>query len=127
MHFSKSSFAGSYLFYILDLMARPSLGAFELVVMVSVGALDEAYSASVRLEVSRRLEREASLGAVYTTLQRLEAKRLVTSWSSDPTGRRGGRSKRLYRVTSPGMRALRTARALHARMWTGMGETSGTP
>ena len=74
-------------------MALPeSIGQFEHVVLAAVLALvDGAY------------------GALYATLDRLEDKGLVTSWLSDPTPERGGRSKRHYRLESSGERALRDA------------------
>ena len=48
-----------------------------------------------------------ALGAVYATLDRLEDKGLISSWLSDPTPERGGRSKRCYKLEQDGMRALR--------------------
>ncbi|MFN8573359.1 MAG: helix-turn-helix transcriptional regulator [Gemmatimonadaceae bacterium] len=112
------------MFYILELMPGVSLGTFELAIMLSIGALDHAYSASIRREVSRRLERQASVGAVHTTLQRLEAKRLVTSWDAPPLPRRGGRARRVYRLTALGGRLLRASRDLHLRLWDGWGDSA---
>jgi PadR family transcriptional regulator, regulatory protein PadR len=107
------------MFYILVQMT-PSVGEFELAVLVSLHALDDAYGAAIRREVSRRLGRECAVGAVYTTLQRLEEKRLITSWTSDPTPVRGGRARRCYRTTPSGDRALRTAHQLRERLWRGV-------
>ena len=52
-------------------------------------------------------EQTCSLGALYTTLDRLEAKGLVETWLSAPTQQRGGRAKRMVRVTGKGARAAR--------------------
>ena len=101
-------------------MTTPSLGEFELAVLLSLASLDDAYGASIRREVSRRLGRDCTVGAVYTTLQRLEDKHLITSWTSDPTPVRGGRSRRCYTVTPAGDRALRTARETRERLWKGV-------
>jgi DNA-binding PadR family transcriptional regulator len=101
-------------------MTASSLGEFELAVLVSLAALDDAYGAAIRREVSRRLDRDCTVGAVYTTLQRLEDKRLIASWTSDPTPVRGGRSRRCYRVTPNGERALRAARESRERLWKGV-------
>ena len=101
-------------------MTEPTIGDFELAVLLSLAALDEAYGASIRREVSRRLGRECSVGAVYTTLQRLEEKRLISSWTSDPTPVRGGRARRCYEITPAGDRALRSARATRERLWKGV-------
>lgn len=109
------------MFYILVLiMTAATIGDFELAVLVSLAALDDAYGASIRREVSRRLGRDCTVGAVYTTLQRLEEKGCIESWTSDPTPVRGGRSRRCYRLTSGGSRALVTARAERERLWMGV-------
>jgi PadR family transcriptional regulator PadR len=101
-------------------MTTVSLGEFELAVLVTLASLDDAYGAAIRREVSRRLGRECAVGAVYTTLQRLEEKRLITSWMSSPTPVRGGRSRRCYKITPAGGRALREARTIRERLWSGV-------
>src|SRR3954469_4494165 len=100
--------------------AIPTIGDFELAVLVSLAALDDAYGAAIRREVSRRLGRDCTVGAVHTTLQRLEEKGLVTSWTSDPTPVRGGRARRCYKATRVGERALRDAHAVRERLWVGV-------
>jgi DNA-binding PadR family transcriptional regulator len=99
-------------------MARASLGELELAVLLSVARLaQDAYSASVRRDVSQRLQREQTVGAVHATLQRLENKKLVTSWMSDATPVRGGRARRCYAVTAAGERALERAYAVNIAVW----------
>jgi DNA-binding PadR family transcriptional regulator len=91
-----------------------TIGQFEQVVLAAILALDDrAYGVTIHTKVEEFLApKSASLGAVYATLDRLEDKRLVKSWLSDPTPERGGRSKRHYRVEPAGERALRdSARA----------------
>ena len=61
-------------------MSDEALGTFEEQVMLAVlHARDEAYGMSVRREIEARTDREVSIGAVYATLDRLEAKGLVSS------------------------------------------------
>src|SRR6185436_3120508 len=99
-------------------MTAPTLGDFELAVLLSVSRLgDDAYGLRIRRDVNELRRRDYAVGAIYTTLQRLEEKRLVESWLSDPLPVRGGRSKRQYRLTSAGSRALRDARKLATRLW----------
>lgn len=70
----------------------PIPGGFEQIVLLAILRLrDEAYGVSIRREITERAEREVSPGALYTTLDRLEAKGLVTSSFGDPTPERGGR------------------------------------
>ena len=98
-----------------------SLGEFEQLVMFAVLRLDDgAYGATVREELRQRAGREVSPGALFTTLERLEARGLVTSRYGDPTPERGGRRKRFYRLTGEGRRALATSFAMVTRMARGL-------
>jgi DNA-binding PadR family transcriptional regulator len=96
--------------------ARDYLGEFEHIIVLALLRLeDRAYGVTVRQEIERRTNREVSIGAIYATLDRLEAKGYVKSHLGDPTPERGGRSKRFFRVTAKGMTAVnRTHRALHS-------------
>jgi len=95
------------------------IGPFEQVVLTAILALaDNAYGVTIHAEVSRLIaQKTVSLGAVYATLDRLEDKKLIASWLSDPTPERGGRSKRHYRLQSAGERALRESVLASKRVW----------
>jgi DNA-binding PadR family transcriptional regulator len=94
--------------------SRDYLGEFEHIVVLALLRLeDRAYGVTVRQEIEFRTKRQVSIGAVYATLDRLEAKGYVKSRRGDPTPERGGRSKRFFRVTASGAAALkRTQQAL---------------
>jgi PadR family transcriptional regulator, regulatory protein PadR len=96
--------------------ARDYLGEFEHIVLLAVLRLgDQAYGVTVRREIEARTGREVSIGAIYATLDRLEAKSYVQSRVGDPTPERGGRSKRFFRVTAQGLSAIKhTHRALRS-------------
>ena len=97
------------------------LGDFELAVLLAVARLgSDAYGASVRRDLSTRTRRDYSVGAVYTTLQRLEDKRLIRSWMSEATALRGGRAKRCFELTAEGERSLTRAREVTAALWSGL-------
>ncbi|MGC2743642.1 MAG: helix-turn-helix transcriptional regulator [Candidatus Angelobacter sp.] len=104
------------------MLGRDYLGEFEhMVVLALLRLQDQAYGVTVRQEIEVRTKREVSIGAVYATLGRLEAKGYVKSHYGDPTPERGGRSKRFFRVTPRGVAAVnRTHRALHS-MTEGLG------
>jgi DNA-binding PadR family transcriptional regulator len=86
------------------------LGELEQVVLLALLRLGEdGFGVSVQQEIEGQTRREVSLGAVYTTLARLEQKGFVASRVGDPTPRRGGRRKKLYRVLPKGRRALATS------------------
>lgn len=93
---------------------RNYLGEFEHIVVLALMRLgDRAYGVTVRQEIAARIGRDVSVGAIYATLDRLEAKGYVTSRLGEPTAERGGRSKRFFRVTAKGVSAVnRTRRAL---------------
>jgi DNA-binding PadR family transcriptional regulator len=94
------------------------LGEFELFVMLALLRLGrDAYGMKVRREIEERTGRDASIGAVYATLERLEAKGLVASELAEPTPERGGRAKRTFQITGEGMAAVeRSRRALEGMM-----------
>jgi len=107
-----------------------ALGEFEQVILFALLRLEgEAHGAAVALEIESRAGRHVSPGALYTVLDRLEAKRLVTSWIGDSTPERGGRRRRVYRLLPEGARALRDwyggVRAMAAGMTTRLDELAG--
>ncbi len=102
-------------------MSAPSLGTLELTILLAVARLgEEAYGLAVRRDVSERMRRDYSVGAVYTTLQRLEDKGLVASRATDPLPVRGGRSRRQFKVTGAGQRAIREAQRVAQSAWAGV-------
>ena len=82
------------------------VGEFEYLILSAAAHLgEEAYGAAMREVIETIGGRACSLGALYTTLDRLEAKGLVKTWMSAPTQQRGGRAKRMVLVTGSGVRA----------------------
>jgi DNA-binding PadR family transcriptional regulator len=100
------------------------LGEFEQIVLVALLRLGEkAYGMAVRREIETRTSRSVSIGAVYATLERLEAKGYVGSFAGDPTPERGGRAKRYFRIESDGQRALEESRRAMRQMLEGIETT----
>ncbi len=84
------------------------LGEFEYLLLSAAARLgDNAYGAAIRQEIEGATESRCSIGALYTTLDRLEAKGLLKTWMGDPTPQRGGRPKRMVRVTGKGVQEAR--------------------
>lgn len=101
---------GAYLSYDVEHMAsQASVGPFEQVVLAAILRCGvNAYGVTIHEAVEQLSGgKRVALGAVYATLDRLEDKGLISSWLSDPTPERGGRSKRHYRLAADGERALR--------------------
>src|ERR1700728_3892116 len=85
------------------------LGEFEyLLITAAAGLGDSAYGAAIRAEIEATTGRKCSIGALYTTIERLETKGLLTTWMGDATPQRGGRSKRMIRVTPKGVQAAKS-------------------
>ncbi len=94
-----------------------TLGEFEQLILLAVLRLGEgAYGATIHQDIEQRTARAISLSAVYTTLDRMEAKGFVGSRLGDPTPQRGGRRKKFYALSAAGSEALsrsyRTFRAM---------------
>lgn len=82
------------------------LGEFEYFLLTAAARLGEdAYGAAIRQEIEEATGRPCSIGALYTTLDRLETKGLVKTWMGEATAQRGGRAKRMVRVTAKGIHA----------------------
>ena len=80
------------------------LGEFEYLMITAASRLGEdAYGIAIRHSIEEATGRRCSIGALYTTLDRLESKGLVKTWMGDPTPQRGGRPKRMVRVTAKGV------------------------
>ena len=79
------------------------LGEFEyLLIAAAVRLGDDAYGAAMKQEIEAATGGNCSIGALYTTLDRLEAKGLLETWMGEATAQRGGRAKRMVRVTADG-------------------------
>jgi PadR family transcriptional regulator PadR len=95
------------------------LSRSEELVLLSVWSLQDEASC---LPIQRKLEdvtgKTWSLGSIFDPLERLERKRLLESRLMEPTKERGGRSKRVYRLTTLGKRALKDLRSIQEALWT---------
>ena len=103
-------------------MTQRSLGDFEQLLLFAILRLgDEAYGATIRQEIEQRAGRFVSAGAVYTALDRLEAKGLVSGRVGEATPARGGRRKKYYRLERLGAESLQQSYAEIQRMAAGLG------
>jgi DNA-binding PadR family transcriptional regulator len=84
------------------------LGEFEQLILLALVALpqEQAYGVPIREKIEQRTGKAVSTGAVYTALERLASRGLITSELGEPTSERGGRRKRLYRLEYEGARLL---------------------
>jgi DNA-binding PadR family transcriptional regulator len=105
-------------------MPPSNLGEFETLLLLAVLHLtehqQEAYGSAVRDEIEARTGRAVPRGSIYVTLDRLEEKGLLASREGGTSAARGGRPKRLFKVTPPGLRAVKASVTALARMQRGL-------
>lgn len=82
------------------------LGELEELVLMIVAILEEAYGITVMDEIETQVDRKVNISAVHTVLDRLEKKGFVSSFMGGASAERGGRRKRLFRVTAEGSKAI---------------------
>ncbi len=94
------------------------LSRSEEIVLLAVWRLQgNAYGVSIREQASRVTGHDWTFGAVYVPLDKLTRKGFLTKASSEPSARRGGRSKCLYELTREGREALREIRRVQEALW----------
>ena len=114
------------IFYIVEYMPRSQsiskkLGEFEQLVLLALLRLrEDAYGTTICQEIEKRTNREISLSAVYTTLDRMEEQGLIKSRIGDPTPQRGGRRKKYFQLLPRGEEALAESYKALKRMITGL-------
>lgn len=94
------------------------LGEFEELVLLTIVNLDkDAYGVAIKDDIEERSKRVLSIGALHTTLTRLEEKGYIKSWMGEPTQVRGGRRKRFFEVTQRGKMELHNMKSLRDELW----------
>ncbi len=97
---------------------RCYLGELELMLLLILIRLgDDAYGVPISRELERHRGREVSLGSVYASLERLEAKGLVLSELGQPLRERGGRARRYFRITEKGVAQTEETRQVLSSLW----------
>jgi len=94
-------------------LSRPE----EIILLAVMKLNDNAYGVSIRKMVQELTGKYWSIGAVYVPLERLEQKGYVKSFSSEPLPERGGRRKRLFRITLEGIKELEKIRRVNQVIW----------
>lgn len=116
--FLETNFSDQSILRKREEMKKMTLGAFEELVLLTVGVLkDNAYGVTIREELEENLKKDISLGALYAALQRLEDKGWVDSRVGGITEKQGGRRKQYYDITEAGVRALHEVRSLRNELF----------
>jgi DNA-binding PadR family transcriptional regulator len=99
-------------------MKETRLGDFEEVILLLVGILGkEAYAFKIAEEFESQTGRSVSIGAVHSTLSRLDDKGFLTSEFGSATAERGGRRKRIYTITAYGRKVLKESQDFKVSLW----------
>lgn len=99
-------------------MKGTNLGEFEeLLLLVVLILQEEAYMLRIKDEIKNQVNRSISMGALHTTLARLEQKDFLKSEMGGATNERGGRRKRIYELTTAGKAALNEVKEMRASLW----------
>ncbi len=78
---------------------------------------EDAYGVSIRQEITEKLDRKVSIGALQSALRRMESKGYLKSIYGEATAVRGGKRKRFFRVTALGMKALEYSKDIRLQLW----------
>jgi PadR family transcriptional regulator PadR len=106
-------------------MKGTHLGEFEELVLLTTAVMNgSAYTVSIVNEIKRSTGRTLTLSSVHTVLARLAEKGFVISEMSDPLNERGGRRRRLYKITSPGYQTLSDTKEIRGKIWEQMPKLS---
>ncbi|HTE31244.1 MAG TPA: helix-turn-helix transcriptional regulator [Chryseolinea sp.] len=100
-------------------MIETRIGDFEEVIMLILGILPEgdSYAFKISAEFQKQTERSVSIGAVHSTLDRLENKGFVKSEMRNASSERGDRRKRIFTITALGKRVLRESMEFKVSLW----------
>jgi PadR family transcriptional regulator, regulatory protein PadR len=116
------SLHGFSLFANIDVMRRREyLGNFELMVLLAIMRVGEdAYGVPISQQIEEQSGHEVAVASVYAALQRLEEKNLVSSRLGEATPERGGKAKKYFRLTTKGLRQVRSTRRTLTQLWDGL-------
>ena len=99
-------------------MPEEIISSQEEIVLLAVGSLQpDAYAYALKKEIKEGAQYSWSLGTIHTILYRLENKGLLRSAMGGATGKRGGRSKRLYSLTTKGLGLVSDIQQMRQAMW----------
>lgn len=106
-------------------MKKYQLGEFEEVVILTIAILyKEAYGVAIRNEIQSRLSRKVSMGAMHSSLVRLEEKGYVRSVTGEEREERQGRPRRYYEITALGKKAMQHAKETRNELWNAIPKVS---
>jgi PadR family transcriptional regulator PadR len=99
-------------------MKGTNIGEFEeLALLVVIILKEEAYVFKIQEEIKQQVNRSVSMGALHSTLTRLEKKGYIDSEMAGASTKRGGRRKRMYQLTASGTKVLQEVKDMRSMLW----------
>ncbi len=89
----------------------------EQVLLAIWNLKDDAYLLKIKDYLLELTAIEWSVGIIHKPLMQLERKGCVNSTMGEATPKRGGRRKKMYSITEPGIEALKALKNEHDVMW----------
>lgn len=89
----------------------------ETVLLLLMTMKEDAYGFSVTLEYKKQFSKSISISAVHAVLSRLEKKGFVKSSMGGATEERGGRRKRIFKITAAGEKVIHQMKEDRTKLW----------
>jgi PadR family transcriptional regulator PadR len=106
-------------------MDKKFISRSEEFLLLAVWRLKEdAYGVSIRNQLKEATGKTWAYGALFVMLCRLQKKGYLSSHFADPSPQRGGKSKRIFRLSPQGVKALKEVRKAQDSVWSGIEELS---
>jgi len=97
------------------------LTKIEEILLVAIWHLKEkAYGVKIRQYVSKIVGKELTYGHLYSALNQLVTKKYILKSVGQMSAKRLGRPRIYYSISPEGICALRTAREMNERLWSGI-------
>jgi PadR family transcriptional regulator PadR len=97
------------------------LTKIEEILLVAIWQLEEkAYGVKIRQHVSAIVGKELTYGHLYSALNQLVTKKMLTKFKGKASTHRLGRPRIYYSITPEGMESLKEARAMNEKLWAGI-------
>lgn len=92
----------------------------ELMLLAILKLKDDAYLVKLREYLNKNTNKKWSIGNIFVSLDKLEEMGYISPYLGEPTAKRGGKAIKYYRVTEPGIEALKATRTMQDGMWDGL-------
>ena len=94
----------------------------ELIMLSILNLKENAYLIGIQDHLSKTIGKKVSLTSIHLPLTRLEKNGLIESSFGESTAVRGGRRKRIYKITQLGLQELDEYKRINDALWANYSE-----